>query len=134
MGAPIAMSTPHFLDANAEQTGIILQASKKIQVNLILKRVNGISSMSRVPEMLLHLVWADECASLDAESKGKFQSAFFYLWLARFQFRKWVLLAHCPHRFAPAYNKKTSPKRGVVTPLFMSQNRKAAMFKWYQRL
>ncbi|ODM93105.1 Scavenger receptor class B member 1 [Orchesella cincta] len=141
-GAPIAMSTPHFLDANAEYiensglvphrhkhetfldieptTGIILQASKKIQVNLILKRVNGISSMSRVPEMLLPLVWADECASLDAESKGKFQSALFYLWLADF-ISKWVLLAIALIVSLLLITRKLRRKGVSLPPLFMSK-------------
>ncbi|ODM93945.1 Scavenger receptor class B member 1 [Orchesella cincta] len=80
--APVAMSTPYFLDADPQyleesglmpvrsehetfldiepMTGIIMQASKRIQINLILKRVKGIASISKVPEMLFPLIWMDE--------------------------------------------------------------------------
>lgn len=76
------MSTPHFLDANPKytemsglvpvrekhetymdiepMTGAILQASKKIQINLMLKPIKELSLLSKVPDMLFPLVWADE--------------------------------------------------------------------------
>lgn len=113
-GAPIAMSPPHFLDGLPEYinmsgltpvrdkhetfmdieplTGLILQASKKIQINLMMKPVKSLSSLKKVPSMLFPLVWADECASLDAENRDKFKNMLFQLWLLDF-LSKWVLLA-----------------------------------------
>ncbi|CAL8136438.1 unnamed protein product [Orchesella dallaii] len=81
-GAPIAISAPHFLDADPQYvadsglvpdrtkhktfieieptTGIVINASKRIQINLILKRLKGIPAFSEVPELLFPLVWVDE--------------------------------------------------------------------------
>lgn len=112
--APIAMSTPHFLDGNPEYinmsglrpnrklhetfmkieplTGVILKASKKIQINLVMKRVKGLSMLRRVPEqMLFPLVWADECAELDEEYGEKLRTVLGQLWVVDFV-GKWGLL------------------------------------------
>lgn len=112
--APIAMSTPHFLDGDQEYinmsgltpsrklhetfmkieplTGVILQASKKIQINLVMKRVKGLSMLRRVPEqMLFPLVWADECGELDEEYGEKLRSVLSQLWIIDFV-GKWGLL------------------------------------------
>ncbi|CAL8128506.1 unnamed protein product [Orchesella dallaii] len=146
-GAPIAMSTPHFLDANPEYidnsglvpdrskhetfleieptTGLILKASKKIQINLMLKRVKGISSMSKVPEMLLPLVWADECASLDQDNLEKFKSALFYLWLVGF-LAKWGLLGTTFVFSLFLVTRNLRCKGKSFTPLFVSNNKKCS--------
>ncbi|ODM99661.1 Platelet glycoprotein 4 [Orchesella cincta] len=105
-GAPVAISTPYFIDADPQyleesglmpvrskhetildiepMTGIVLQASKRIQLNLILKPVKRIASFSKVPEMLFPLIWMDESASLNVEYRLKLQSALFDVWLLGF--------------------------------------------------
>ncbi len=69
-----------------------MQASKKIQINLVMKRVKGLSMLRRVPEqMLFPLVWADECAELDEEYGEKLRTVLGQLWVVDFV-GKWGLL------------------------------------------
>ncbi|ODM99666.1 Scavenger receptor class B member 1, partial [Orchesella cincta] len=105
-GAPVAMSMPHFLDADSQYAeesglvsdpskheafmdiepffGVILQASKRYQINLMLTRLKGIASFSKVPEILFPLLWIDESTSLDAENLLKVQSGLRNVWVAGF--------------------------------------------------
>lgn len=76
------MSTPYFLDGfkgyqndsglnpnrNLHETvldlepntGIVIHAHKRIQMNVIMKPVASIRSLSKMPEMVFPIVWADE--------------------------------------------------------------------------
>ncbi|ODM91639.1 Sensory neuron membrane protein 1 [Orchesella cincta] len=111
-GAPVAMSYPHFLHGDPEyieksgsipdsdkhsafvvihpRTGIVLQGSMKFQINLMLKPIRSIKSLSKIPEMVFPLMWAEECASLDANSMQQFRAALLLIWIVEFT-AKWIL-------------------------------------------
>lgn len=86
-GAPIVMSTPHFLDGSEEylnqsiglspnkdlhqtfielepNTGLVLQAHKRIQVNIQLQTNTLSSHFSDVPVMIYPVLWLDEAATM----------------------------------------------------------------------
>ncbi|CAL8092464.1 unnamed protein product [Orchesella dallaii] len=111
-GAPVAMSYPHFLHGDPEyieksgltpdvekhsafltihpRTAIVLQGSMKFQINLMLKPIRSIKSLSKIPEMVFPLMWVDECASLDAYSMHRFRTVLLIIWSVEFV-TKWVL-------------------------------------------
>jgi len=85
-GAPIFASTPHFLYGEKEDaemaglhpdpeihmtyidlepnTGVLLQASKKIQINIQSKPNKKLAGFKYAPDMLWPVMWADEYAAL----------------------------------------------------------------------
>jgi len=88
-GAPIFASTPHFLYGAEEyaekaklhpdpklhmtyidlepNTGVLLRASKKIQINVQIKPFKRLQGFKYAPDMLLPVMWADEYAALTAD-------------------------------------------------------------------
>ena len=51
-----------------QNTGLVLQAAKRIQVNVDLKPSNSIDLFKRVPAMIFPIMWAEEYASVDDEN------------------------------------------------------------------
>lgn len=91
-GAPIVMSTPHFLDGSEEyingveglkpdrekhltyvdlepNTGLMLTVHKRIQVNIDLKTNTVSDHFSNVPEIIYPILWADEGAGMAVDTQ-----------------------------------------------------------------
>ncbi|CAG7833577.1 unnamed protein product [Allacma fusca] len=113
-GAPVAMSTPHFYEADEEyiqqsigirpvqelhetfldiepNTGLIMQAHKRIQINVRLKKMPFIDTFKDVPEMLFPVLWADEYATLDDENAGTLKKQLITP-LKIVEVTKWIIL------------------------------------------
>lgn len=96
-GAPVVFSQPHFLDAdpsvinavtgvhpNHEEhstiidvepyTGAALNAAKKLQVNIELRKVNGITQTEHLVHLVLPVVWLNESAIVTKELADEFKS------------------------------------------------------------
>jgi len=92
--APVIVSLPHFLDASREDqtavkgihpnpdlhttylnvepnTGVALDAHKRIQVNVPLKPNENFPLISKVKEVIFPVVWVDETATLEGENLEK---------------------------------------------------------------
>ncbi|CAG0904878.1 unnamed protein product [Darwinula stevensoni] len=92
LGVPVVMSAPHFYSGSEEYyntsviegmapdennhqtfidieplTGIILNAAKKLQVNLNLKPIDNYPSFQNVSQMIFPIFWVNESASLSQE-------------------------------------------------------------------
>jgi hypothetical protein len=116
-GAPISMSTPHFLDGDERylaetgmtppirdehvtfidievHTGIALRASKRIQINIDLRKNPGVNAMKNLKAdfMLFPLTWANEKAVLDQENADDLKKKLLTP-LKIVNIMKWVLLA-----------------------------------------
>ncbi|XP_040576245.1 lysosome membrane protein 2 [Lepeophtheirus salmonis] len=100
-GAPIFMSQPHFLQADKEvqayvkglepnsekhatyldiepNLGTPLRAHKKIQINMVLRKVAGIDLLKKVADFrLIPMFWADEGAELDSEKAEELNNVLF---------------------------------------------------------
>lgn len=113
-GKPLAASTPHFLygeERDVENvnglhpveelhetfidlepmTGIVLQASKKIQVNVELAPVKNVLEMKSVPKVLLPILWADEYAAMTPEKAQEFKSKVIKV-LSIAELARWTIL------------------------------------------
>lgn len=96
-GAPIVMSSPHFYQADTKfvqdvfgmkpnkewhqttidlnpLTGIVLQAAKRMQVNVFVQKVEGFSQTGNVGTVVLPVVWLNESAVIDDVSVLKLKT------------------------------------------------------------
>lgn len=96
-GAPIVMSSPHFYQADEKfvhdvfgmrpnkewhqtiidlnpLTGIILQAAKRIQVNVFVQKISAFSQTGSVNTIVFPVVWLNESVVIDDVSVGKLKT------------------------------------------------------------
>lgn len=96
-GAPVIMSTPHFLDSDPRlpqeidgiepdpdlhttilniepTTGLPIQAHKRIQVSVPLAQTDDFEAFAGIKDVIFPVVWVDEGADIDQESLDKLKS------------------------------------------------------------
>ncbi|CAL8137069.1 unnamed protein product [Orchesella dallaii] len=96
-GVPLVVSLPHFLDGDNEfreqvgglnpvrenhetvitlepNTGVLLRANKRIQMNIELRSTRKFPKLKKVPNMIMPLFWVDESAELTETSANRIQS------------------------------------------------------------
>nr|APZ81422.1 sensory neuron membrane protein 2a [Adelphocoris lineolatus] len=112
-GAPVIMSNPHFLDADAEyqnavvglkpieekhktfvmlepKTGAPVEGRKRMQMNLKVKKVNSITLLENVTERIIPLLWIEEGTRLEGPLLQELQKLYHVMGLlGTFS---WVLL------------------------------------------
>ncbi|XP_014253859.1 sensory neuron membrane protein 2-like [Cimex lectularius] len=112
-GSPIVFSPPHFLDADPSYlnyveglkpdrekhltyvsieplTGVPISGRKRIQMNMFLKKIKGITLLTNVTEGLFPIGWAEEGA--DLHSGGITELAKLYYLLETFKVIRWILI------------------------------------------
>ncbi|GAB6018678.1 scavenger receptor class B, member [Chamberlinius hualienensis] len=99
-GAPVFMSSPHFLMADFKfveaveglnpvlyehntfveiepLSGTLLRAARKIQTNVLFKPIPGFPVIENLPDILLPLLWLNESAELTSEMVDKLKTKLF---------------------------------------------------------
>ncbi|XP_067945487.1 lysosome membrane protein 2-like isoform X1 [Watersipora subatra] len=100
-GAPVFVSMPHFLDGEYYQnlvigmtpdaskhstyidvektTGIVMEGSKRVQLNVATAPVHEIPQTKNIPELLFPVIWLDQAAAINEAGIYQFKHQFLYI-------------------------------------------------------